>query len=245
MNFRSPWTRSVTEPMRSCLYALMIKQEEKKLAEDNQAIKAQQQLLQTLCPKQHSSRGSRYQPANKARPKPRPRTHKTPQNVKQTCNFEFASMQAQLSELQKMFCQLSESVNVNKNRVEPYTGVSFSDSKSTHPKRCVPTSHKKRLFRPNSVNKLLTHKTRAQNERYIKNLSNQALLNDEVKLLSRGLKFMPTPSVPSSNKSLLKDFDNFARTLRLKYMFANKRKTSAHPFHVKSPDNLPYKNRLL
>ena len=27
-------------------------------------------------------------------------------------------MQAQLSELQKMFCQLSESGNVNKNRVE-------------------------------------------------------------------------------------------------------------------------------
>ena len=80
----------------------------KKLAENNQAIKAQQQLLQTLCPKQHSSRSSRYQPANKARPKPRPRTHKTPQNVKQTCNFEFASMQAQLSELQKMFCQLGE-----------------------------------------------------------------------------------------------------------------------------------------
>ena len=43
-------------------------------------------------------------------------------------------MQAQLSELQKMFCQLSESVNVNKNRVEPYTGVSSSDSKLTNPK---------------------------------------------------------------------------------------------------------------
>ena len=34
-----------------------------------------------------------------------------------------ALIQAQLSELQKMFCQLSESVNVNQNRVEPYTGV--------------------------------------------------------------------------------------------------------------------------
>ena len=38
----------------------------------------------------------------------------------------------QLSELQKMFCKLSESVNVNKNRVEPYTGVSSSDSKLTN-----------------------------------------------------------------------------------------------------------------
>ena len=41
------------------------------------------------------------------------RTH----NTQQTYNF--ASMQAQLSELQKMFCKLSESLNVNKNRVEP------------------------------------------------------------------------------------------------------------------------------
>ena len=37
--------------------------------------------------------------------------------------FSFASIQAQLSELQKVLCQLSESVNVDKNRVEPHTGV--------------------------------------------------------------------------------------------------------------------------
>ena len=115
---------------------------------------------------------SRNQAANRARPRPRPRTEKT-HNTQQTCNF--ASMQAQLSELQKMFCQLSESVNVNKNRVEPYTGVSSSDSKLTNPKRYVETSHKKRSRRRNSLNKQLTHHTRAQNERYIKNLSSQAL----------------------------------------------------------------------
>ena len=220
----------------------MIKQQEKNLAADNQAIKAQQQLLQNLYPKQQNSQGSRNQPANKARPRPRPRTHKMLQNVQQTCNFAY--MQAQLSELQKMFCQLSESVNVNKNRVEPYTGVSFSDSKSTHPKRCVPMSHKKRSLRRNSLNQLLNHNTRAQNERYIKNLSNQALSNDEVKLLSRGLKFIPTPPVPSSNKSLLKDFNNFARTMRLKYMFVNKPKISAHPFHVKSTWQPPVQNSV-
>ena len=66
---------------------------------------------------------------NRARPRPRPRTQKT-HVVQQTCNFAF--MQAQLSELQNMSFQLSESVNVNKNRVEPYIGVSFSDSKLTH-----------------------------------------------------------------------------------------------------------------
>ena len=153
-------------------------------------------------------------------------------------------MLAQLSELQKMFCQLSESVNVNKNRVEPHTGVSSSDSKLTNPKRYVETSHKKRSHRRNSLNEQLTHRTRAQNERYIKNLSSQALTNKEVKLLSRGLKFIPTPPVPSSNKCLLKDFDHFARTMRFKYVFAKKQKTSAHPLHVKSTWQPPVQNSV-
>ena len=91
------------------LHLKLDKQQEKNLAADNQAIKAQQQLLQNLYPKQHS-----FQASNKARP--RPKTEKT-HNTQQTYNF--TSMQAQLSELQKMFCKLSESVNVNENRVEP------------------------------------------------------------------------------------------------------------------------------
>ena len=95
------------------LHLKLDKQQEKNLAADNQAIKAQQQLLQNLYPKQHSFQASRNQAANKARP--RPRTEKT-HNTQQTYNF--ASMQAQLSELQKMFCKLSESVNVNENRVD-------------------------------------------------------------------------------------------------------------------------------
>ena len=54
-------------------------------------------------------------------PKRQSRTEKT-HNAQQTCIF--ASIQAQLSELQKVLCQLSESVNnVSKNRVEPHTGV--------------------------------------------------------------------------------------------------------------------------
>ena len=103
---------------------------------------------------------------------------------------------------------------------------------------------KKRSRRRNSLNKVLNHYTRAQNERYIKNLSSQALTNGEVKLLSRDLKFIPTPPVPSSNKPLLKEFDHFGRTMRLKYMFAKEQKTSAHPFHVKSTWQPPIQNSV-
>lgn len=112
--------------------------------------------------------------------------------------------------------------------------MSFSDSKQD-----ILTNNKKRSRRRNSPSKLLT-----QNERYIKNLSSQALSNDEVRLLSRGLKFISTPPVLSSKKFLLKDFDNFAKTMRLKYIFADKRKTSAHRFHVKSTQQPPVQNSV-
>ena len=145
-----------------------------------------------------------------------------------------------------MFCKISETVNVNKSRVEHYTGVSFPDSKDYTESCNTRKSHrnKKRSFTRNNLKTSLTHITRVQNEKYIQKFSNKALSNYEVKLLSRDLKFIPTPPVPSSNKSLLKDFNNFARTLRLKCMFANKRKTSAPPFHVKSTWQPPIQNSV-
>ena len=77
---RPPWTRSVTEPIRAQTAG-------QKLAADNQAIEAQQQLLQNLYQKRHSPKDSR---TNKVRP--RSRTQKA-HDVQQTCDF--ASMEAQ------------------------------------------------------------------------------------------------------------------------------------------------------
>ena len=54
------------------LLTLMIKQQEKNLAADNEAIQAQQQLLKDLCPDQQSSQATRHHAANRARPRPRP-----------------------------------------------------------------------------------------------------------------------------------------------------------------------------
>ena len=157
-------------------------------------------------------------------------------------------MQAQLSELQKMFCKISEAVNVNK-RVKQCTGVSFLDSKGFRKSRCIKKGriNKKRSHRRNNLKTSLTYNTRAQNEKYNKHFSNKVLSYNKVKLLSRGLKFIPTPpvhAVPSSNKSLFKDFNNFARTMCLRYMFADKRKTLAHPFDVKSTWQPPVQNSV-
>ena len=82
------------------LLTLMIKQQEKNLAADNEAIQAQQQLLRDLYRDQQSSQTTRHHAANRARPRPRSLKN-TPKKVQQTCDL--ASIQAQLSELKKIF----------------------------------------------------------------------------------------------------------------------------------------------
>ena len=62
-----------------------------------------------------------------------------------------------------------------------------------------------------------------------KNLSN----SKQITLLSRGLKFIPTPVTRENiiRRQLLNDFSQFARRMRLKYIFHGKDK-EPHPFHV-------------
>ena len=50
-------------------------------------------------------------------------------------------------------------------------------------------------------------------EKFIKNLSKSVLSDAEIKLLSKGLKFIPTPVVTKINtrRQLLRDFKHFAR----------------------------------
>ena len=74
---------------------------------------------------------------------------------------------------------------------------------------------------------------RASNENFIKNLSHKKLTDHETALLAKGLKFIPTPPVPASLKSPLRDFQIFTRYMRLQYIFANSA-GKPHPFHVKS-----------
>jgi len=76
--------------------------------------------------------------------------------------------------------------------------------------------------------------------KHIRNLSNEQLTDEQITLLSRGLKFIPTTVTTESNirRELLKDFDLFARRMRLQYIYyGNEREP--HPFHVKSDWNPP------
>ena len=59
--------------------------------------------------------------------------------------------------------------------------------------------------------------------------------NDQINLLSRGLKFVPTPITNeiALRKQLFTDFKDFARKMRLQFIYHGKDK-NIHPFYVKS-----------
>ena len=78
-------------------------------------------------------------------------------------------------------------------------------------------------------------KERETNEKFLNNLSSHQLTDSQVSLLSRGLKFIPTPATNETKikQQLLRDFDQFARRMILLYIYHGQN-IEQHPFHVKS-----------
>ena len=66
-------------------------------------------------------------------------------------------------------------------------------------------------------------------------MSDNNLSSDQANLVSKGLKFIPTPVTNEKHlrQQLLQDFNQFARRMHLQYMFYEVDK-EIHPFHVKS-----------
>ena len=81
---------------------------------------------------------------------------------------------------------------------------------------------------------------RKSNEKFIRNFSNQQLSDSQVSVLSKGLKFVPTPVTDENyiRRQLLLDVEHFARHMCLKYIF-HKENKEPHPLHVKSDWNPP------
>ena len=66
------------------------------------------------------------------------------------------------------------------------------------------------------------------------------MTDEQITLLSRDLKFIPVPVTRENliRRQLLADFNQFARRMRLQYLFYGEEK-EPHPFHVKSDWNPP------
>ena len=79
-----------------------------------------------------------------------------------------------------------------KERVALYSNVWFTDSSRAKPVRTQTISQKRSTKRKASRNQY-KNKLRTTNEKFIKNMSNTNLTDQEIALLAKGLKFIPTP----------------------------------------------------
>ena len=95
-------------------------------------------------------------------------------------------------------------------------------------------NHKRRA-RKNNLQQKTSLETIELRKQHIKNLSDTQLTAEQINLLSRGLKFIPTPVMKENQirRRLLSDFNQFARRMRLQYIYHDQN-TEQHPFHVKS-----------
>ena len=100
--------------------------------------------------------------------------------------------------------------------------------------------NRKRLERRKIKDKKRFQNNIESRKQHIKNLSSTQLTDEQTTLLSRGLKFIPTPVTRENiiRRQLLNDFSHFARRMRLQYIFHGSNK-EPHPFHVKSHWNPP------
>jgi len=76
---------------------------------------------------------------------------------------------------------------------------------------------------------------RETNEKFLKNFSSHQLTDNQVSVISKGLKFIPTPVTNKAKirHQLMQDFEQFARRMHLQYIFHGQNK-EPRPFHVKS-----------
>ena len=74
-----------------------------------------------------------------------------------------------------------------------------------------------------------------QTRNFSKSLSDHRLIDSQVSVLSKGLRFIPThvTNEKEIKCNLFVDFEQFARRMRLQYIFHSNHK-GKHPFHEKS-----------
>ena len=78
-------------------------------------------------------------------------------------------------------------------------------------------ANRKRKERKNLKRTERANETLEANKKHIKNFSNKELTNDQINLVSKGLKFIRTPvtNLNLVRRQLLQDFNQFARRMRL------------------------------
>ena len=145
------------------------------------------------------------------------------------------NLEKQLLDIKEMLC--THLLNNNKN-VESYNNViSEQTTTKTTSTRSVARLSKygKRIRRRKTAKQKSYNKERETNEKFLKYLSDHRLTDSQVSVLSKGLRFIPTPVTNENElkRHLLADFQQFARRMRRQYIVHGNHR-GKHPFHVKS-----------
>ena len=156
-------------------------------------------------------------------------TNETTSNVTKIAE----SIQDKFKEFNDLLSKFQESFNKD---TKQYTCL-LSESPNTNKGKRVTNNpnvgNKKRKERKKFKREEQKHETFEANKKHIKNLSNIELTSDQVNLATKGLKFIPTPVTNDNQirRQLLQDFNDFARKMRLQYIFHGKNE-EPHPFYV-------------
>ena len=142
------------------------------------------------------------------------------------------NIQQQFRLMQEMMSNLKKASNKD---VSAYPGVlteSFNGKQRISNTRKYLTNkgkHRKKLAK-----KSITKRDEEIKRTFTRNLSNCNLTTDEINLLSKGLLFIPSPhtTTDSVKKQILRDFNQFARRMRLRYIYHGRGKME-HPYYVK------------
>ena len=141
-------------------------------------------------------------------------------------------MQEKIAQFNAMMLKLQEMTN---KPVEKYKCL-FSESNDNQRaiKKQNLSNKKRKESKRNKRTKQFNARLEA-NKKHIKNLSNNNMTTEQINLLGRGLKFIPTPLTKQTQirRQLLQDFDQFTRRMRLQYIFQGE-DNEPHPFHIKS-----------
>ena len=126
------------------------------------------------------------------------------------------SIQKQMLNMQQMLLNFQNAID-NKSSEKYQNFLNADTNQDTHVTHEQPKSKSKSRKVRRKIQKLKRNNNlRQQNERYIQNMSNEKLSNEEISLLSQGLKFVPTPN--SNEKiirhQLMQDFNEFERRMR-------------------------------
>ena len=153
-----------------------------------------------------------------------------------------SSIQVQIDQLKQMMEELDKA-NQNKES-ESYPCLLSECTDKTKRGKDIEKRKKKTNKRRNKRRKAARRErhrtTHEANKRHIKNLSDIQLTTDQINLLSKGLRFIPTPVTRDNNikHQLMRDFNQLARRMRLLFIYHGKN-NKPHPFHVKTDWNPP------